>query len=186
MTIEEQLEDLKSQVEATNSKNKELLVELRTAKSKNKELDFDTYNKVLEENDTLKSELAKTKTEFGAKLKDYEKLSQSLTEKEDYLKNLTLENSLNEQLTKIGIKPTSIRATKAMLKADSQIGENGVLIGDKPLDVYLGEWILTDEGKDAIMPSGNSGTNASGGSTPPNNDNKPATIKEMLSGMFKN
>ena len=88
MTIEEELEDLKNQVEATNSKNSELLKELRTAKNKNKELDFDTYNKVLEENDTLKSELSKTKGELNLKAKDLEKLSGTLTEKENYLKNL--------------------------------------------------------------------------------------------------
>ena len=41
MTLEEEIENLKNQVEATNSKNSELLKELRIAKNKTKELDLD-------------------------------------------------------------------------------------------------------------------------------------------------
>ena len=76
MTLEELqslVEDLKSQNEAMNNKNSELLKELRTAKNKNKELDFDTYNKVLEENDTLKGQLSKLTNDLGLKTKDLEK-----------------------------------------------------------------------------------------------------------------
>lgn len=161
MTIEEQLEDLKNQVEATNSKNKELLAELRISKSKNKELDFDTYNKVLEENDTLKSELSKTKGELNLKAKDLEKLSGTLTEKENYLKNLTLENSLNEQLTKVNVKPELLPAVKALLKGQASVNENNVLIGDKAINDFMTEWSTTD-GKAYIQAPANSGTGATG------------------------
>lgn len=161
MTIEEQLEDLKNQVEATNSKNKELLAELRISKSKNKELDFDTYNKVLEENDTLKSELSKTKGELNLKAKDLEKLSGALTEKENYLKNLTLENSLNEQLTKVGVKAELLPAVKALLKGQASVNENNVLIGDKAINDFMTEWSTTD-GKAYIQAPANSGTGATG------------------------
>ena len=161
MTIEEELEDLKNQVEATNSKNSELLKELRIAKNKNKELDFDTYNKVLEENDTLKSELSKTKGELNLKAKDLEKLSGTLTEKENYLKNLTLENSLNEQLTKVNVKPELLPAVKALLKGQASVNENNVLIGDKAINDFMAEWSATD-GKAYIQAPANSGTGATG------------------------
>ena len=161
MTLEEQIEDLKNQVEATNSKNSELLKELRTAKNKNKELDFDTYNKVLEENDTLKSELSKTKGELNLKAKDLEKLSGTLTEKENYLKNLTLENSLNEQLTKVGVKAELLPAVKALLKGQASVNENNVLIGDKAINDFMAEWSTTD-GKAYIQAPANSGTGATG------------------------
>lgn len=161
MTLEEQIEDLKNQVEATNSKNSELLKELRTAKNKNKELDFDTYNKVLEENDTLKSELSKTKGELNLKAKDLEKLSGTLTEKENYLKNLTLENSLNEQLTKVGVKAELLPAVKALLKGQASVNENNVLIGDKAINDFMTEWSTTD-GKAYIQAPANSGTGATG------------------------
>ena len=161
MTLEEQIEDLKNQVEATNSKNSELLKELRIAKNKNKELDFDTYNKVLEENDTLKSELSKTKGELNLKAKDLEKLSGTLTEKENYLKNLTLENSLNEQLTKVNVKPELLPAVKALLKGQASVNENNVLIGDKAINDFMTEWSTTD-GKAYIQAPANSGTGATG------------------------
>lgn len=161
MTLEEQIEDLKNQVEATNSKNSELLKELRAAKNKNKELDFDTYNKVLEENDTLKSELSKTKGELNLKAKDLEKLSGTLTEKENYLKNLTLENSLNEQLTKVGVKAELLPAVKALLKGQASVNDNNVLIGDKAINDFMAEWSATD-GKAYIQAPANSGTGATG------------------------
>lgn len=161
MTLEEQIEDLKNQVEATSSKNSELLKELRAAKNKNKELDFDTYNKVLEENDTLKSELSKTKGELNLKAKDLEKLSGTLTEKENYLKNLTLENSLNEQLTKVGVKAELLPAVKALLKGQASVNENNVLIGDKAINDFMAEWSATD-GKAYIQAPANSGTGATG------------------------
>lgn len=161
MTLEEQIEDLKNQVEATNSKNSELLKELRTAKNKNKELDFDTYNKVLEENDTLKSELSKTKGELNLKAKDLEKLSGTLTEKENYLKNLTLENSLNEQLTKVGVKAELLPAVKALLKSQASVNENNVLIGDKAITDFMTEWSAND-GKAYIKAPINNGGGATG------------------------
>lgn len=161
MTLEEQIEDLKAQVEATTSKNKELLSELRTAKSKNKELDFDTYNKVLEENDLLKSDLAKIKNELGLKTKEFDNISNKLNEKESYLKNLTLENSLNEHLSKIGVKPEYMTAAKALLEKNAKVDENGVLIGDKSIGDFISEWSNND-GKVFINAPANSGGGSQG------------------------
>ena len=164
MTIEELqalVENLQTQVTATDAKNKELVLENRKIKNQNKELDFDTYNKVLEENDTLKSELSKTKGELNLKAKDLEKLSGTLTEKENYLKNLTLENSLNEQLTKVNVKPELLPAVKALLKGQASVNENNVLIGDKAINDFMAEWSTTD-GKAYIQAPANSGTGATG------------------------
>ena len=164
MTIEELqalVENLQTHDAATDAKNKELVLENRKIKNQNKELDFDTYNKVLEENDTLKSELSKTKGELNLKAKDLEKLSGTLTEKENYLKNLTLENSLNEQLTKVGVKAELLPAVKALLKGQASVNENNVLIGDKAINDFMAEWSATD-GKAYIQAPANSGTGAMG------------------------
>ena len=161
MTLEEQIEDLKNQVEATNSKNGELLKELRIAKNKTKELDFDTYNKVLEENDTLKGELSKAKNDLNLKAKDLEKLTGTLTEKDNYLKNLTLENSLNDHLTKAGVKPEFMNAAKALLKNQANVSDNNVLIGDKNIADYMTEWSASD-GKVFIAAPTNNGGGATG------------------------
>ena len=174
MTLEEQIEDLKNQVEATNSKNGELLKELRIAKNKTKELDFDTYNKVLEENDTLKGELSKAKNDLNLKAKDLEKLTGTLTEKDNYLKNLTLENSLNDHLTKAGVKPEFMNAAKALLKNQASVSDNNVLIGDKNIADYMTEWSASD-GKVFIAAPANNGGGATG-------SNGTATVTGNLSG----
>ena len=166
MTIEELqslVEDLKSQNEAMNNKNSELLKELRTAKNKNKELDFDTYNKVLEENDTLKGQLSKLTNDLGLKTKDLEKVNGLLSEKDNYLKNLTLENALNENLAKIGVKSEYSTAVKALLKSQAKVEDNNVIIGDKSINDFMTEW-QNGEGKAFIAAPQNSGSGANGGS----------------------
>ena len=164
MTIEELqslVEDLKSQNEAMNNKNSELLKELRTAKNKNKELDFDTYNKVIEENDTLKGQLSKLTNDLGLKTKDLEKVNGLLSEKDNYLKNLTLENALNENLAKIGVKSEYSTAVKALLKSQSKVEDNNVIIGDKSINDFMTEW-QNGEGKAFIAAPANSGSGANG------------------------
>jgi predicted RNase H-like nuclease (RuvC/YqgF family) len=135
---------LQAEKEALLNKNRELLSELRTAKNKNKEIDPENYSKVLDENDVLKSELNKIKNDLGLKTKDIEQLTGKLTEKENYLKNLTLENSLNEQLTKVNVKPELLPAVKALLKGQASVNENNVLIGDKAINDFMAEWSATD------------------------------------------
>ena len=161
MTLEEQIEDLKNQVEATNSKNSELLKELRIAKNKNKELDFDTYNKVLEENDTLKSELSKTKGELNLKAKDLEKLSGILTEKENYLNSLKLSNTIKEQLTKHNIHPDDADVVEAILEKNFKLVDGEVKAGDKDVDTFMAEY-MQGKGQRYTLAPKNSGTSASG------------------------
>ena len=161
MTLEEQIEDLKNQVEATNSKNSELLKELRIAKNKNKELDFDTYNKVLEENDTLKSELSKTKGELNLKAKDLEKLSGTLTEKENYLNSLKLSNTIKEQLTKHNIHPDDADVVEAILEKNFKLVDGEVKAGDKDVDTFMAEY-MQGKGQRYTLAPANSGTGATG------------------------
>lgn len=158
---EEEFKALQAEKEALLNKNRELLSELRTAKNKNKEIDPENYSKVLDENDVLKSELNKIKNDLGLKTKDIEQLTGKLTEKENYLKNLTLENSLNEQLTKVNVKPELLPAVKALLKGQASVNENNVLIGDKAINDFMTEWSAAD-GKAYIQAPANSGTGATG------------------------
>ncbi len=89
------IEDLKSQNEAMNNKNSELLRELRLAKNKNKELDIETYNKVLDENETLKATLSKLDKESKANI---EKLSNDLSSKDKYLQKVLIEDGLTAKI----------------------------------------------------------------------------------------
>lgn len=158
---EEEILALKAEKEALLNKNKELLSELKTARTKNKEIDIDAYYKTLDELDSLKSENSKLSNELNKKSKEFDGLSNTLLEKENYLKNLTLENSLNEQLTKVNVKPELLPAVKALLKGQASVNENNVLIGDKAINDFMAEWSTTD-GKAYIQAPANSGTGATG------------------------
>lgn len=171
---EEEFAALQAEKEALLNKNRELLSELRAAKNKNKEIDPENYSKVLDENDTLKSELSKLKNDLGLKTKDFEKLNGQLLEKDNYLKNLTLENSLNDHLTKAGVKPEFMNAAKALLKNQANVSDNNVLIGDKNIADYMTEWSASD-GKVFIAAPANNGGGATG-------SNGTATVTGNLSG----
>jgi predicted nuclease with TOPRIM domain len=176
MTTEEQLEKLQAEFEALSLNNKELIGEKIKLQSKVGEIDFDAYNKAMEENDNLKGQVSKLNNDLGLKSKEVEKLSTTLNELDTNLKTTKLENTLNEELSKLGLKPTSLRLVKAALKAESKFGEDGsVLIGDKPVNDYLKEWSATEEARDAMIPTGNSGSGASGG-------NGTTTITGSLNG----
>lgn len=164
MTTEEQLEKLQADFEALSNKNKELITEKRKLQSKVGEIDFDAYNKAMEENDTLKGQLSKVNNELGLKSKEVEKLSTTLNELDTNLKTTKLENTLNDELSKLRVKPTVLSFIKDGLQAKSKFSEDGnILIGDKPISDYLTEWANTESGRDCIMPSGNVGSGASGG-----------------------
>lgn len=179
MTLEElqaKVEALESEKESINNKNKELLTELKTARNKNKEVDTDAYYKALDEVDSFKAENSKLNQTLGLKTKEVEKLSTTLNELDTNLKTTKLENTLNDELSKLRVKPTVLSFIKDGLQAKSKFSEDGsILIGDKSISDYLTEWANTESGRDCIMPSGNVGSGASGG----NNTSTTVDISKM-------
>ena len=169
MTIEELqslIEDLKSQNEAMNNKNSELLRELRLAKNKNKELDIETYNKVLDENETLKATLSKLDKESKANI---EKLSNDLSSKDKYLQKVLIEDGLTASLLKNGTKEEFLKPALALLKSEAKLvqGEDGTyqaFIGDKAMNDFIPDWLENGDGKFARPIPPTSGGGASGGS----------------------
>ena len=159
MTLEElqqRVSDLEAEKEAVNSKNKELVVELRKVKSLNKEVDVEKHFKLVEDFENLASEhdkLLKT-----SKI-DSEKMATSLKAKDDALRNHLIEEGLTSNLAKAGVKPEFLEASKALLRTKALLKEeNGAyqaLLGDKPLTDGIAEWV-SGEGKHFIQASGGS------------------------------
>ena len=168
MTIEELqslIEDLKSQNEAMNNKNSELLRELRLAKNKNKELDIETYNKVLDENETLKATLSKLDKESKSNI---QKLSNDLSSKDKYLQKVLIEDGLTASLLKNGTKEEFLKPALALLKSEAKLvqGEDGTyqaFIGDKAMNDFIPDWLENGDGKFARPIPPTSGGGASGG-----------------------
>ena len=166
MTLEElqqKVSDLENEKNLVDSKNKELVVELRKVKSLNKEVDVEKHFKLVEDFENLASEhdkLLKT-----SKI-DSEKMATSLKAKDDALRNHLIEEGLTSNLAKAGVKTEFLEASKALLRQKALIKEeNGAyqaLLGDKPLTDGIAEWV-SGEGKHFIQASGGSGGGASGG-----------------------
>lgn len=166
MTLEElqvQFDELKAEKEAVNSKNKELLGELKKVKMQNKEVDIEKYLQMQDDYDTLKTEhdkLLKTSKIDG------EKMATSLKAKDDALRNHLIEEGLTSNLAKAGVKTEFLEASKALLRQKALIKEeNGAyqaLLGEKSLTDGIAEWV-SGEGKHFIQASGGSGGGASGG-----------------------
>ena len=166
MTLEElqqRVSDLETEKNLVDSKNKELVVELRKVKSLNKEVDVEKHFKLVEDFENLASEhdkLLKT-----SKI-DSEKMATSLKAKDDALRNHLIEEGLTSNLAKAGVRPEYLEASKALLRTKALLKEeNGAyqaLLGDKPLTDGIAEWV-SGEGKHFIQASGGSGGGASGG-----------------------
>ena len=173
MTLEElqlQFDELKAEKEAVNSKNKELLGELKKVKMQNKEVDIEKYLQMQDDLDTLKTEHEKL---LKTSKIESEKLSTSLKAKDDALRNHLIEEGLTSNLAKAGVKPGFLNGAKALLRQNTLIKEeNGAyqaLLGDKPLSDGIAEWISGEEGKEYIQSTKSSGGGASG-SNGGNND----------------
>lgn len=167
MTLEElqvQFDELKAEKEAVNSKNKELLGELKKVKMQNKEVDIEKYLQMQDDLDTLKTEhdkLLKT-----SKIES-EKMATSLKAKDDALRNHLIEEGLTSNLVKAGVKTGFLNGAKALLRQNTLIKEeNGAykaLLGDKPLSDGIAEWISGEEGREYLQATKSSGGGASGG-----------------------
>lgn len=177
MTLEEQIEDLKNQVEATNSKNSELLKELRAAKNKNKELDIDTYNKVLDENDNLKSEVSKLNGTIKQKEIEVQKLSTSFQEANGKLEQLSYDDAITKVVDGLKLAGNKQAIAKKLLKAEATFKDGALSFGDKSVEDFVKDWTSpTGEGYMFLEGTQHSGGGASGG------NNTATTVMGKLDG----
>lgn len=159
---EKTAEELQSELEAVLAKNRELLGELKSVKAKARgvEIDPEDFARLQTENEELKTSLSKmertTKTEM-------DKLSKALSEKDGALQNYLIDGGITEALAKSGVRPEFVSAAKALLKQQASIrAENGsyqAVMGDKPLNDAITEWIASD-GKHFVSAPANAGGGA--------------------------
>lgn len=164
--MSDELDEMKASIEALQSKNRELLGELKVAKAKAKgaEIDPEQFAQLqneLEELRTQNDKLAKTSKA------EIEKLSNALNEKDGALQQYLIDGGLTEALVKSGVRPELMKAAKAMLKSQAAIkaddGNYQALMGDAPLADAVAAWAASDEGKYFVSAPANSGGGATGG-----------------------
>lgn len=160
------LEELKAEVAALSAKNRELLNEVKIARSKAKgvEIDPSEYAALQSEVEALKAQLDKSQKEAA---KTVDSLNKALQTKDGALQNYLIDNGLNDALLKAGVRPEMMPAVKAMLKSQTKLqeadGQYSALMGDKPLMDAVAEWAAGDEGKHFVSAPANTGGGAPGG-----------------------
>ena len=165
MTLEEQIEDLKNQVEATGSKNSELIKELRIAKNKNKELNLEDFNKLTEKVEQLESENSKLNGTIKQKEIEVQKLSTSFQEANGKLEQLSYDDAITKVVDGLKLAGNKQAIAKKLLKAEATFKDGALSFGDKSVDDFVKEWTSpTGEGYMFLEGTQHSGGGASGGS----------------------
>ena len=163
--MQEKLSELEAEKDALLAKTKELKAEKMKLKAKYEDVDVDSYHKLLEENETLKSNYEKLQKQYKI---DTEKLSSELNSKNSHLNKVILEDGLSKTLLENGISKEYLKPALAMLKSEAKISDNfEVLIGDKPMNDFMKSWVTEGDGKLFVMKQPDVGGGAKGGSATP-------------------
>ncbi|CAB5187168.1 hypothetical protein UFOVP166_13 [uncultured Caudovirales phage] len=162
----EDIEDLKTAVEALSAKNRELLGELKAAKAKAKGVEIDPveHEQLRTQVEDLTGKL--TKAEKAA-AKQFEDLTKVVSTKDAALQSYLIDNGLSDAMLKAGVRPEMMPAVKAMLKSQATIKDEGgniaAFMGDQPLTDAVSAWAASDEGKHFVSAPANTGGGAAGG-----------------------
>ena len=162
---EEELQDLKDEVDALKNKNKELLTEVKKERNKNRELNLEDFNKLTEKVEQLESE--NSKLNGTIKLKDIEvqKLSTSFQEANGKLEQLSFDDAITKVVDGLKLAGNKQAIAKKLLKAESTFKDGALSFGDKSVDDFVKDWTSpTGEGYMFLEGTQHSGGGASGGS----------------------
>ena len=150
------------------AKRDELLGEVKKLR-KDSQIDPADYQRLKDENDQLTDKLNETTKAAKQALSEAEKERKARESESGFVQKLLIDNGLSEALTKAGVKPELMKATKALFSSQASIKIEGdtraALIGDKPINDFIGEWAKSDEGKHFVLAQQNSGGGAQGGSS---------------------
>lgn len=167
-----QLDELREKLEATERSNNGLKADLAKAKAKARgaDIDPDEYAKLQTENEDLKFNFTKVQKDLA---KQADTLTSQLKEKDSALTQYLIDSQLTDSLSKVGVLPQFMDATKSLLKSQATIrNDNGsyqALMGEKSIADAVKEWAVSDNGKYFVKAPDNTG----GGSTGSGNGNAP-------------
>lgn len=167
-----QLDELKEKLEATERSNNGLKADLAKAKAKARgaDIDPDEYAKLQTENEDLKFNFTKAQKDLA---KQTDTLTSQLKEKDSALTQYLIDSQLTDSLSKVGVLPQFMDATKSLLKSQATIrNDNGsyqALMGEKSISDAVKEWAVSENGKYFVKAPDNTG----GGSSGSGNGNAP-------------
>lgn len=155
------------------SKNRELLTELRKAK-KGAEVDPADVERLEAELDAARTQLADANKALKTATKQAEDDRKALEGERGFVSSLLVDNGLTAALTEAGVKnPAHLKAAAALLKSSAKVevaaddtGARRALVDGKPLGDFVKTWAASDDGKAFVAAPANSGGGAAGGTKP--------------------
>lgn len=156
--------------EGLDSKNKELLAEVKDLKAKlrkTQDVNPDDLARLEAQVEDLQGKLdAATKTATAA-ARDLEKATKALETEQKFTQKLLVQDGLKSALIEAGVKDVDfIDTLTAKFSGSATIVTEGedrkVVIGDKPLSDYIKEWAGSDSGKKFVAAPINGGGGAPG------------------------
>lgn len=147
------------------TKNTELLGEVKKLRKAGGDVDpalVERLEKRVEDLETANSTLTK---DLKAANSNLGKTQKSLDGESAFTKKLLIDNGLSDALVKAGVSnATRLKASIAMLRGQVAVVADGdvrkAMVGDKELSAFVTEWAASDEGKEFVTASNNSGGGA--------------------------
>lgn len=166
--VAEATAELAAEVTEVRGKNAFLSKELKNHRAGKTGPTVEEVEKMEQQIDTLKGDLAKAHKDLKAANTNAEKATKALEAESGFTQKLLIDNGLTAELTKHNVtNPALLKAAQALLRANVKIeidGDNRIAkFGDKPLADAVKEWAGSEEGKHFVTASSNSGGGAGGG-----------------------
>jgi|LGVF01.2.fsa_nt_gb hypothetical protein len=177
-----EIDELTKGNDALSKNNKKLTNEVRDFRSEDRKSDSSVEKLFQAEDKITALEADKVKLERDLKLsgKDVERFTGLNKELNGSLESLIIDGGLSDNLSKLGVMPQFMDATKALLRGQVSITDNKAVVGDKPLSEFLTEWGGAD-GKSFIVAPNNSGSGSGGGNNNSGGqDDTPKDTKQIF------
>ena len=162
------IDELKEEIEALKGKNKELLTEKKKLKMKYDDVDIEEFSKLQDKYDNLEAEYKKLEKSHGTLTKDFEKTSQALSEKDENLRKMLVDDGIAKALNSLEkhkLNDGALElATLAIKNKGVELIDGIPMVGDKALNEYITNDFLQDPvSKNLVTPNPNMGGGANGG-----------------------
>lgn len=154
----------KTELEEKLSKAKGSLSAEESAQEKLAALEANIERERLESKENYQGALTLKEQEYNANL---EKLTNSVSEKDQLIHKLLVDNGLNAELVKLGVNKELMPLIQQGFSAQAKIVDGQAMIGEQSLSDFMKEWAETPQGKASRDAARNSGGDGKGGGDVP-------------------
>lgn len=158
--------DKKSELELKLNKNKAKFGENEGELTRLRLIEQDLERSKLEDKQNYQGALTLKEQQYNA---DIEKMTNGMTEKDQLIHKLVVENGLTAELVALKVDPDLMGLIQQGLSLTASVVDGKAMIGEQSLSDYMKEWAETPQGKASRRAAANSGGDGLGGSQTPTN-----------------